>query len=118
MRVRQKGAIFMLAILMLWAALPGLDCLAPASQDQCCQQMMQDCGPSMAMSDASCCKVHSTDTNLQPSQPSAVSGADLRTYTAISSDAQATSLDAIAVVHTAETPPGSSSLSRSSILRI
>jgi hypothetical protein len=115
MHNRSKGAILMLAIVVLWATLPGLACLAPAMHDSCCQQMMQDCGSSMVMANPSCCKVHSSDTSVPPAQANTADGAKLITLSHSSIRIDASSLAVEAMVRAAENPPSST---YSSILRI
>lgn len=118
MNVSRKGAWIMLAIVVLWAAIPGLACLAPAPRHACCTQMMQDCGPSMAMADHACCKVQSQDPNTPPVQASRPDPSSLL------ADASQGDFGAILPVVTtfsvlsSETPPGPSASPHRSILRI
>jgi hypothetical protein len=116
--VGSKGSWFMLAIVVLWAALPGLACFAPATQHECCQQMMQDCGSSRAMADPSCCKVHSSDPNLPPAQASRPEVTSQPVHIFDSAKLAVASLDGAAVTRTAETPSGAIDSGHISILRI
>jgi hypothetical protein len=68
MRVGRKGALVLLAVVVLWAATPALACLTPAAQHACCQGMMQGCGSSPMMTNHACCRV-------QPPAPADPSGA-------------------------------------------
>jgi hypothetical protein len=108
----------MLAIMVLWAALPGIACFASAPHHTCCRQMMQDCGPSMAMANPSCCKVHSSDSNIPPAQVSRPEGTSLPAHIFVTAKLPFTSPDVSAASQISETPPGSPASSRNSILRI
>jgi hypothetical protein len=115
--VDRKSGWFLLAIMLLSAALPSLACLATARHTACCQQMMQDCGSSMTMAD-SCCKMRSTDTNMPPalvSHPESDSSLSQLVVAAILMPAP---VNDAALVTSAETPPGAPACGRSSILRI
>ena len=119
MRVGTKNAWMMLAIMVLWTALPGLDCFTPAPHQDCCKHMMmQDCGSSMAMADPSCCKVHSSDQNIPPAQTARPEGATVpaHVYLAVSFDLAA--LDSTNSAPVTETPPRTAASGRISILRI
>jgi len=118
-RVRGKGAFFMLAIVVLWATLPGLACFAPAPHDTCCQQMMmQGCGPSMAIADPSCCKVHSSDTTVPPAQASRPEGTSQPAAIFNIAKLALDPLNGTGSSQLSETPPGTPPSSRNSILRI
>jgi hypothetical protein len=108
----------MLAIMVLWAALPGFACLAPTPHHDCCQQMMQDCGSSMAMADPSCCKVHSSDTGIPPAQASQSEGTSAPVHVFLGMALAFTPLDRAASGHMAEIPPDAGSSGHNSILRI
>lgn len=112
-----KGVWFMLAIVVLWAALPGVACFAPAPHHACCQQMMQDCGSSMALTDPSCCKVHSSDPTQPPAQASRPEGTSQPVHIFVSANLACASLDDALAAHI-EAAPGTLPPSRSSILRI
>lgn len=116
MRVDRKSAWFLLVIVLLSAALPGLACLAPAHHSACCQEMMQDCGSSMTMPD-SCCKMRSTDPNLPPALALHPENTGLSSQVFVASILMPPA-NVIALVTSAETPPSSPASSRSSILRI
>lgn len=68
----RKGAFVMLALVVVWTALPVSTCLLamqPAGQAACCRGMAQDCPmPSMGMN-ASCCQVRGTDVFVAPVLP-------------------------------------------------
>jgi hypothetical protein len=108
----------MLAIMVLWAALPGIACFVPAPHHACCQQMMQDCGSSMAMANPSCCKVHSSDSNMPPAQASRSEGTSLPAHIFFSAKLPFAPTEVSAASQTSETPPVTPASSRSSILRI
>ncbi|WP_348262667.1 hypothetical protein P8935_23110 [Telmatobacter sp. DSM 110680] len=116
--MRVKNGWIMLAIMALWTALPGLSCLAPAAHQDCCRQMMQDCGSSMAMADPSCCKVHSSDPSMPPAQASRPEGTSLSAHIFLSLKFDLVSLDETKTTPVAETPPRASASSHISILRI
>lgn len=118
MRVRTKNAWIMLAIMVLWTALPGLACLAPAAHQDCCRQMMQDCGSSMAMADPSCCKVHSSDNSIPPAQASRPEGTSVPAHAFTSLRLDLAPLDDAKSTAVAETPPRAAASSHISILRI
>ena len=118
MQVSTKNAWIMLAIIVLWAALPGLACLAPAAHQDCCQQMMQDCGSSMAMTDPSCCKVHSSDPSMPPAQASRPEGNNVPAHIFLSLKFELAPLDEAKATPVAETPPRATASSHISILRI
>jgi hypothetical protein len=117
-RVGNKGAWFMLSILAFWAAMPGLACLAPIPQHACCRQMMQDCGPSMAMGDPSCCKVHSSDTNLPPAQGSRVEASTFAIHDGAITTFLPVDPNSASLARMAETPPGAAGAAHNFILRI
>jgi hypothetical protein len=68
----RKGALLMLAVVALWAAIPASACLLtkpPAEQPDCCCGMAQDC-PMAGMSvDAPCCQFHGKNTAVVPVSP-------------------------------------------------
>jgi hypothetical protein len=108
----------MLAILVFWTALPGLACLAPAPQHACCQQMMQDCGPSMTMTDPSCCMVHSSDTSMPPAQATRIEASTFATHIYAGAKPPTSEPGVAAFARMAEMPPGAAGSSHNSILRI
>jgi hypothetical protein len=116
-RVRDKNAWIMLAIMVLWTALPGLACLAPAVHHDCCRQMMQDCGSSMAMADPTCCKVHSSDPAMPLPQASRPEGTNVPAHMLLTLKFDLASLDAESI-QVNETPPAATASSHISILRI
>ncbi len=117
MRVRTKGAIFMLTLVALWAALPALACLTPPAAHACCRHVMQDCG-SMMMPTASCCDARSSDTGVPPAQASQVQSVDLLAHAWVVTRVSAAALDGFNLIQIAETPPGTPLSSRTSVLRI
>src|SRR5258708_25999360 len=64
MRVGKISAMLMLAVVVLWAAVPAFACLMPAQQDDCCRQMMQATGSCDMDASQSCCQVHGSDSNV------------------------------------------------------
>jgi hypothetical protein len=108
----------MLAIMVLGTALPGLACLAPAPHQDCCLQTMQGCGSSMAMADPSCCKVHSSETNIPPAQASRPEGTSVPAHIFLTLKFDLAPLDNAKSTQVGETPPHSAASSRIPILRI
>ncbi len=71
MHMGRKSAVVLLAIVVLWAAMPALACLAPTGRAACCQSMaMQDCGSPAVMHCSSCCRIQPADTPLIPGSAS------------------------------------------------
>jgi len=108
----------MVAILVLWTALPSLACLAPAPQQACCRQMMQDCGSSMTIAAPSCCKVHSSDSSIPPAQATRIEASSFATHIYAGAKLPTGESNVAAFARIAETPPGAPGASRNSILRI
>ena len=117
MQVRTKGAILMLMLVALWAALPALACLTPPPSHACCRHQMQDCG-SMMMPTASCCDARSSDTGIPPAQASQAQGIDLLAHASVATRVSAEALDGFNIAQIAETPPGVVTSSQTSVLRI
>ena len=117
MQVRTKGAILMLMLVALWAALPALACLTPPPSHACCRHQMQDCG-SMMMPTASCCDAHSSDTGVPPAQASQAQGLDLLAHASVATRISAETPEGSNIARTAETPPGAAPFTQTSVLRI
>ena len=62
MHVSRMSALLMLAVVVLWAAVPALACLTPAQQDDCCRKM-QIAGSCNMTVDQSCCQVHGRESS-------------------------------------------------------
>jgi hypothetical protein len=71
-----RGAIVLLAVVVLWAATPTLACLLPAAQHGCCHGMTQHCG-STAKSGTACCQAHQSDPGTPATVASAARSFDL-----------------------------------------
>lgn len=80
MSMGRKGAILMLAVVALWAAVPALACLAPAPCHQCCRAMMTDCDTAMIAAHP-CCQMQSSNTAVPPGQAAATDLAPSSTQT-------------------------------------
>jgi hypothetical protein len=68
----RKGALLMLAVVALWAAMPASACLLtmqPAGRSACCHGMAQDCPIRGMGMDASCCQFHGRNAALTPVSP-------------------------------------------------
>lgn len=116
--VGSKRALFMLAIVALWAVLPGLACFAPATHHACCRQMTEACGSSMSAANPSCCKVHSSDSDMPPAQASQSEDTSLVAHLLVGAKLPFAPAEVSAAVQTFEDPPGPPAATRISILRI
>lgn len=68
----RKGALLMLAVVALWAAMPASACLLtmqPAGGSACCRGMAQDCPMRGMGMNASCCQFHGRNAALTPVSP-------------------------------------------------
>jgi hypothetical protein len=109
--------MLMLTLVALWAALPALACLTPAPAHACCRHVMQDCESSM-MSTVSCCDAHSSDSSVPPAQASRAQAIDLLAHACVATGVTVNALDGFKIARTAETPPGTTLSSHTSVLRI
>jgi hypothetical protein len=116
-QVDRKSGWFLLAIMLLSAALPTSSCLATARHSACCQQMMQDCGSSMAMADT-CCKMRSTDPGMPPALALHPGSNVLSSHPVAAAILMPAPANDATLTTLAETPPGAPASGRSSILRI
>ena len=114
--VGNKTAWTMLALALLWAALPALACASPAPQHACCHHMMQDCGPSMAT--PSCCNARPSGAAVPPAQASQAQRDVVVAHLSVVSRIAAPAADGFAPIRAAETPPGSVASLHSTVLRI
>ena len=64
MLMGKKGAILMLAIVVLWAAGPALAFITPAPCHSCCRAMMMDCDPATMSAAHPCCQLDSSGTAI------------------------------------------------------
>lgn len=117
MRVNRKGGWFLLAIMLLSAAVPSLACLATARHSACCQQMMDNCGSSMTMAD-SCCKMRATDTSMPPALASQPESNGVLAHVVVPVTFIPDPVNGSAFASSAEAPPGTPASGRPSILRI
>jgi hypothetical protein len=68
----RKGALLMLAVVALWAAMPASACLLtmqPAGRSACCRGMAQDCPMHGMGMNASCCQFHGRNAALTQVSP-------------------------------------------------
>jgi hypothetical protein len=56
----------MVAVAVLWIAMPLSACLSTPLPHACCQGMMRECGTSSAMADRSCCELDQSDAGVPP----------------------------------------------------
>jgi len=67
MKMGPKGAVVMLVVAVLWAAIPALACLTPAAHHSCCHGMtMADCGSPAMMQCGDCCRAQPAGAPLLP----------------------------------------------------
>jgi hypothetical protein len=115
MKVGRKGALVMLAVVVLWTAMPALSCVLPRAQHACCRGMAESCS-SPAMSHQSCCQVHGPDATIPlvrisaPEYPLTLAGpaADMHVHLTLNA----------ASLQMAEATPPASPPGDNSILRI
>lgn len=117
-RVDRKGAWFLVAIMLLSAAIPGLACLAPTHPPACCQQMAQGCNSTMATAGSACCKIRSTDTRIPPALVSQPENDCLSSQLVLTAILLPAPISDAAFVPPGESPTTASASARSSILRI
>jgi hypothetical protein len=72
----------------------------------------------MAMANTSCCKVHSSDTDMPPLQASRSEGTSLSAHILAGAELPFALAQISMALSTSETPPGPPASSRISILRI
>jgi len=75
-RVSRQGAVLMLAVVVLWTALPGFACFLSmpqqAQQPSCCMKMAPDCAAMRSMGAAvsgNCCQAQEKTVALMPVLP-------------------------------------------------
>jgi hypothetical protein len=71
MNMGRKGAMVLLAVVVLWAAMPAFACLIDAnqmSQSECCRAMA-NCDPTAMAADSPCCQIHERTPAVPPVQP-------------------------------------------------
>lgn len=67
MRKERISALALIAIVVLWTAMPALACLSPTSAPHsCCHAMMQGCADSVHMGDQACCQIHAPAQAVPP----------------------------------------------------
>lgn len=68
----RKGVLSMLAVVVLWTAMPASACLLamhPAGQPACCRGMAQECGATAMGASDSCCQAHPQNAAVTPVPP-------------------------------------------------
>lgn len=76
MAAGRKGAVVMLLIVALWAAIPALACFASAPCHPCCRaghMMQMDCGAATMSAGHSCCDLNSPSTPAPSEQTATTS---------------------------------------------
>jgi len=118
---RRKGALFLLVIVALWAAVPALACVPlghSMTHRSCCCGMVGDCiTPGMSMSN-SCCYLNGTPTPTTPTQLLSPENAQNLAVAHDWATVQSTTSSTIAEVPDLVTPPLKSPPGAGSILRI
>jgi hypothetical protein len=123
MRVSRTGALMMLVIVVLWAAMPAMACLVPMramtpAEHDCCLKMAQECGSATMPSSHSCCQGQRRDTAVSPTPLySATRPFDVAIVPQVSM-LVVVNLPVSFPVPALEAPPPESSPGASSILRI
>lgn len=117
MRVCRKGAILMLAAVVLWTAVPALACLLPAPARLCCQTM-QGCEASLMNASDACCQMHAPDSTPPAGRTSLLG--QPRSLAQLSGDLISLAVPTVSGMRTQKTgqPPLSFPPGASSVLRI
>jgi hypothetical protein len=62
MSMARRRGFLMVAVSVLWIAMPLSACLSTTLPHACCRGMMQECGTSTAMAGRSCCELAQPDS--------------------------------------------------------
>lgn len=118
MVVGKKGAVLMLLVVALWAATPGLACLAPSPSHICCRGLMMGCDAAAMSTGHSCCELQSNESNTTPGR--AAVSEPLPNAAQMLTAVHLPALDGIAGLspNPANAPPPRSSWGARTILRI
>ena len=116
MSMGRKGAILMLAIVVLWAATPVLGFLASASCHPCCRAIMMDCDSAIVAAHP-CCQIQSS-TAVPPAQAAVTSTPAGSSQTLASLDLPDPSVLTRQGPSLSKAPPPRSQSGGSTILRI
>lgn len=108
----------MLALVVLWTAIPALACFMPMPSHSCCRGMMQMCDTAASSAKDSCCQMHSQDNSAPPGRGVAFDHPRILASLAISEFNRAVTQPRDARVSGFGIPPPFLSLGASSILRI
>ena len=120
MHTDRKGALLMLAVMLLVALMPASACLLavqPAGHPSCCHQMAQECGPHGISANSSCCQAPRQNAAVAPASP--YSPERVQQLALAANQASVPSVIAATTEsrHALEAPPPKSSSGHSSILR-
>jgi len=111
----------MLAIAVLWAALPASLCLfasQPPGMPSCCRAMMHDCNAGQMSMSGACCQVQRQNAAVAPNSPAATDHFERLAFVPVQFTPHSfTAMGAVSLSARAA-PPLDSSPGRSSILRI
>lgn len=70
MRVGRKGALVLLAVAVLWTAMPALASLTSAAEAACCRGMARNCCSRAMVMHHTCCEVHAPEQAVPPGSAS------------------------------------------------
>lgn len=113
-----KGAILMLAVVVLWAAAPALACLTPVPCHSCCHAMAMDCDSAVTSAVHPCCQLQGSGAAVPMNSAIAPEQATGLHQTMASSASIALSGLASQTPGSAKTPPLRSLSGTATILRI
>lgn len=117
----RKGAMLMLAVVVLWTAMPAAACLLPARSaglPDCCRGMEQGGGSPSMSADNSCCKVQHRDSATVPAFPYSANQSQKLAFVLNVADVEAPASSRAGYRNALESPPPKRSSGGSSILRI
>lgn len=109
MRLEKAGAVFLMAIVALWTAMPAFACIQKAPVHRACCGLMRDCHSSTAMNGKKCCINRPQAELAQPATPGSDEGGYALTAIAVApGPTTALILRASAVIASENSPPGQS----------
>jgi hypothetical protein len=121
MRRGRKGALLLLAVVVLWTAAPLGACLLasqPSGQHSCCRGMELKCGISGTSIDGSCCRVHQQNTPATPVPPYSLEYSQKLAFVPHQASLQLSATSVSGFQNTLEEPPPKFPPGSNSILRI
>jgi hypothetical protein len=118
MQVGRKGALMLLAVVVLWAAMPSFACLKAATRPSCCQEEMQDCGSPLTMASPDCCAVQPSPAPILPGDATNTGHRENPAALHIAYEASLQPLLAVTRPSSAADSPPRSSSAATSVLRL